>query len=178
LEVNSSIFSILFVLCNIFFIRESSEWLLLKSRKEDARIALLCIRVLSAICVRKNTEFQEEFTKMTNYIESKNKFEISPNCRIDFSLTKEIRQRFLIWNVWSILKRIWKTILLSEVWKPFVILNLYLLFQKLCRLYMIIFYTVDFITRINITIDPFLIIIIVGIIQLIDIVIIACYSKR
>ncbi|XP_018305105.1 sugar transporter ERD6-like 7 [Mycetomoellerius zeteki] len=169
-----SIPSILFVLCNIFFIRESPEWLLLKGRKEDAKIALLCIRGLR----QETIEFQEEFTKMTNYIESKNKFEISQNYRIDFSSTKETGQRFLTWNVWSILKRIWRTILLPEVWKPFVILNLYLLFQKLCGLYVIIFYTVDLITRINITIDPFLITVIVGIIQVVGIVITACCSKR
>ncbi|XP_018353651.1 PREDICTED: facilitated trehalose transporter Tret1-like [Trachymyrmex septentrionalis] len=168
-----SIPSILFVLCNIFFIRESPEWLLLKGRKEDARIALLCIRGLR----QETTEFQEEFTKMTNYVE-KNKFEISQNCRTDFSSTKETGQKFLTWNVWSILKRIWRTILLPEVWKPFVILNLYLLFQKLCGLYVIIFYTVDLITRLNITIDPFLIAVIVGVIQLVGIVITACCSKR
>ncbi|KAG5324109.1 TRET1 protein, partial [Acromyrmex heyeri] len=168
------ILSILFLLCNIFFIPESPEWLLLKGRKEDAKIALLCIRGLH----QETTEFQEEFTKMINYIESKNKFEISQNYRIDFSSTKKTGQRFFTWNVWSILKRIWRTILLPEVWKPFVILNLYLLFQKLCGLYVIIFYTVDLITRINITIDPFLITVIVGIIQLVGIVITACCSKR
>ncbi|KAG5309844.1 TRET1 protein, partial [Acromyrmex insinuator] len=51
-------------------------------------------------------------------------------------------------------------------------------FKKLCELYMFIFYTIDLITRINITIDPFLITVIVGIIQLVGIVITACCSKR
>ncbi|XP_011696151.1 PREDICTED: facilitated trehalose transporter Tret1-like [Wasmannia auropunctata] len=166
-----SIPSILFVLCNIFFICESPEWLLLKGQKEKAKIALLRIRGLH----QETIEFQEEFSKMVNYIE----LSISQNCQIDSSSTKEFGWRsFLNRNVWGMLTKIRRMIVLPEVWKPFVILNLYLLFQKFCGLYVIIYYTVDIITRLKITIDPFLITVIVGTIQVIGNMIAACFSKR
>ncbi|XP_011706157.1 PREDICTED: facilitated trehalose transporter Tret1-like, partial [Wasmannia auropunctata] len=166
-----SIPSILFVLCNIFFICESPEWLLLKGRKEEAKIALLRIRGLH----QETIEFQEELSKMINYIE----LSISRNCQIDSLSIKETGWRsFLNRNAWGILTKIQKTIVLPEVWKPFVILNFYLLFQKICGLYVILVYTVDIIIRIRITVDPFFVTVIVGIVLVISNIIAACFSKR
>ncbi|KAL6259862.1 hypothetical protein P5V15_009772 [Pogonomyrmex californicus] len=49
------------------------------------------------------------------------------------------------------------TMLLPEVWKPFVILILYFFFQQFSGLYVIVAYTVDTIVMVNIIVDPFLI---------------------
>lgn len=145
-------------------------WLLLKGRKETARIALLHIRGLR----QETIEFQEEFARMVNYIELTNNFKISNS-----SSTKEGENRSsLIWNAWSKLKSIQRTTLLPEVWKPFVILNFIYLLQKSSGLFVMVVYTVDMITTVNITVNPFLITVIVGIIQVIGPVITSCCSKR
>lgn len=146
-------------------------WLLLKGRKEAARIALLRIRGLR----QETIEFQEEFAKMVNYNELRKNLEKSRNCQSDSSSIKGTEEGlFLVKSVCK-LKRI---TLLPEVWKPFVILCLYFLFQQFSGLYVTITYTVDVITRINITTDPFLITVILGIIQVVGNVITACCSRR
>ncbi|XP_011707586.1 PREDICTED: facilitated trehalose transporter Tret1-like isoform X1 [Wasmannia auropunctata] len=163
------------IFCNIFFIRESSMWLLMRGRKEEAKIALLKIRGLR----QETVEFQEEFASMVNYNEQTINLKASQNYRIDSSSIKETRQMScFIWNMWSILKSIRGTILLPEVWKPFVILNLFFLFQKFSGVYVLIAYSVDIITRVNVTIDSFLITVIVGIIQVVVNVITASCSKK
>ncbi|XP_011690866.1 PREDICTED: facilitated trehalose transporter Tret1-like isoform X2 [Wasmannia auropunctata] len=162
-------------LCNILFICESPMWLLLKGRKEEARIALLQIRGLH----QETVEFQEEFASMINYIQLTSNAKTSQNCRTDPSSSKEIGLRsFFTWNVWNKLKSIRRTILLPEVWKPFVILNLYFIFQKFSGIYVIAAYSVDMITRISITIDPFLITVIIGSIYFVTMVITASCSKK
>ncbi|KYQ59610.1 Facilitated trehalose transporter Tret1 [Trachymyrmex zeteki] len=166
--------SITLVLCNIFFLRESPMWLLLKGRKEAAKIALLRIRGL----LQETIEFQEEFTRMMNYNTLTNDLKTSENCQIASSLTTEIGQKSFLMNVSSKLKSIRRIILLPEVWKPTVILNFYFFFQRFSGTYVIIYYCVDIISRINITIDPFLITVIVGIIQVVFNIISACCSMR
>ncbi|XP_011707588.1 PREDICTED: facilitated trehalose transporter Tret1-like isoform X3 [Wasmannia auropunctata] len=165
------------LLCNIFFIRESPMWLLLKGRKEEAKNALFKIRGLH----QETAEFQEEFVSMVNYNELKSKCKTSENVRTDSSSIKEtgeINESFFIWNVWSRLKSIRRTVVLPEVWKPFVILNLFFLFQKFSGVYVLIAYSVDIITRINIAIDSFLITVIIGIIQVVVNVITASCSMK
>ncbi|XP_011707584.1 PREDICTED: sugar transporter ERD6-like 9 isoform X2 [Wasmannia auropunctata] len=168
--------SILLVLCNIFFIHESPEWLLMRGRKEEAKIALLHIRGLH----QETIEFQEEFAKMTNYVELINNFEISRNSQLDSSVTKDAKKRsFLNWNVLIYkLKSIKKTILLPEVWKPFVILNFYFFFQQFSGLMVILNYAIDIISMLKITGDPFLITVILGIVQVLGQVMTACCSIR
>ncbi|XP_011707590.1 PREDICTED: facilitated trehalose transporter Tret1-like isoform X5 [Wasmannia auropunctata] len=97
------------LLCNIFFIRESPMWLLLKGRKEEAKNALFKIRGLH----QETAEFQEEFVSM-----------------------------------------------------------------KFSGVYVLIAYSVDIITRINIAIDSFLITVIIGIIQVVVNVITASCSMK
>ncbi|XP_018351590.1 PREDICTED: facilitated trehalose transporter Tret1-like [Trachymyrmex septentrionalis] len=166
--------SITLVLCNIFFLRESPMWLLLKGRKEAAKIALLQIRGL----FQETIEFQEEFTKMVNYNASTNDLEMSENCQIDSSLTTETGKKSFLTNTSNKLKNIKRIILLPEVWKPIVILNFFFFFQRFSGTYVIIYYCVDIISRLNITIDPFLITVIVGIIQVTLNIISACCSMR
>ncbi|XP_018354184.1 PREDICTED: facilitated trehalose transporter Tret1-like [Trachymyrmex septentrionalis] len=158
------ILSILFLLCNIFFIRESPEWLLLKNRKEAARISLLRIRGLH----QETIEFQKEFAEMRNCNKMANNSEMPRNCQPNVVLNIEAEKgSSLSWNMRNKLKRIQRITLLPEVWKPFVILNLYFFWQQFSGLYVIITYAVDMIRRIDITIDPFFITVIVGVVQLV-----------
>ncbi|XP_011696147.1 PREDICTED: facilitated trehalose transporter Tret1-like [Wasmannia auropunctata] len=166
--------SILFVLCNIFFIHESPGWLLLKGRKEEAKTALLHIRGLH----HETIEFQKEFAELIKYIELRNNLEISWNCQIDTSTSKKTGQWSFHLNAWSMLKSIRRTFLLPEVWKPFVILNVYFFLQKFSGAYVILFYTVDIVSAVNIIIDPYFVTVIVGIIQLVGNVICMCCSSR
>jgi len=167
--------SITLVLCNIFFLRESPIWLLLKGRKEAAKIALLHIRGL----LQETIEFQEEFNRMVNYNATTltNDLKTSENCQIDSLTTKTGKKSFLT-NISNKLKNIRRIILLPEVWKPIVILNFFFFFQRFSGMYVIIYYCVDIISRINITIDPFLITVIVGIIEVILNIISAACSMR
>ncbi|KAG5329890.1 TRET1 protein, partial [Acromyrmex charruanus] len=164
--------SITLVLCNIFFLHESPMWLLLKGRKEAAKIALLRIRGL----LQETIEFQEEFIRMENYNALTNDLKTSENCQID-STTETGKKSFLT-NISNKLKNIRRIILLPEVWKPIVILNFFFFFQRFSGTYVIIYYCVDVISKINITIDPFLITVIVGIIEVILNIISACCSMR
>lgn len=156
--------SILFLLCNIFFIRENPEWLLLKNKNEAARISLLRIRGLR----QETVEFQKEFAEMRNCNKMANNYEMPRNYQSDVVLNIEAEKgSSLSWNMRNKLKRIQRITLLPEVWKPFVILNLYFLWQQFSGLYVIITYAVDMIRRIDITIDSFFITVIVGVVQLI-----------
>ncbi|KYN06103.1 hypothetical protein ALC62_02965 [Cyphomyrmex costatus] len=169
------ILSILSLLCNIFFVQESPEWLLLKNRKEAAHISLLRIRGLR----QETIEFQKEFTEMRNCNEVANNSEMPRNCQPDVILsTENEKESSPSWNVRNKLRRIQKTTVLPEVWKPFVILNLYFLLQQFSGLYVIITYAVDMIQRIDIMIDPFFITVIVGVVQLVGNVITTFCSMR
>ncbi|EGI59804.1 hypothetical protein G5I_12026 [Acromyrmex echinatior] len=131
---------------------------------EAARISLLRIRGLR----QETIEFQKEFAEMRNCNKMANNHEMPRNCQPDIVLNIEAEKgSSLNWNMRNKFKHIQRTILLPEVWKPFVILNLYFLWQQFSGLYVIIIYAVDMIKRIDITIDPFFITVIVGVVQLI-----------
>ncbi|XP_011346550.1 facilitated trehalose transporter Tret1 isoform X2 [Ooceraea biroi] len=163
------------MLFTIFFIPESPVWLLTKCRKEAARIALLRIRGL----LQETVEFREEFAKMANYNEQLKKLESEQSCRSDVSSTEETSdESSSTMSVWDKLKSILRTICLPEVWKPLAILNFYFIFQQFSGVYVITAYAVDMIVNAKITMDPFLITVVIGIIEVVVTLIAACCSSR
>lgn len=124
----------------------------MKEQKEAARLALLRLRGLQG---RPETaEFQKEFDEIVQYYEKKNNNE-SPK--------KEIMP--LLLRVRNKLNNFVKAVCLPEVWKPFMILSAYLFFQQFCGINVVIAYAVNIIMTVNITIDPFFVTILIGIIN-------------
>lgn len=133
---------------------ESPRWLIHKGREYEAKHALLRLRGLHT----ETDEFNEEFGQMIIHGQLNN----SPSLSIIINDDKKIsRIRRLCEKIHNLRKIVQK----SEIWKPFVILNTFFLFQQFCGIYVIIGYAVDLVIGSGITVDPFFITVMIGVVQ-------------
>lgn len=152
-----------------YFLPESPRWLLDKSRKDEAKRSLLRLRGL-----KEETEgFKEEFTTMVGYSESRNEIELTSGDEETLRPGPTVLE-----NLWKNLNLMAKTLKITEVWKPLIILNVFFLFQQFCGIYVLFAYSVKVMEMAGVTQDPYIITIVIGLLQLIGCATLVCCSTR
>lgn len=172
-------------------------WLLHKGRENEARKSLFKIRGLNI----ETQEFKDEFSRMLDYSRKKNNDNEKINSifeNIDIIEANKVNEKSFDSSIPSTeisssssfsfssiisyfiktIRNILKTVKKPEVWKPFVILNMYFFFQQFCGIYTITAYAVDFITQSGVIADPFLITALIGILQIISATLLVLMSTR
>lgn len=142
---------VLSVLAVSLFLPESPYWLLLKGRENDARKSLLCLRGLQ----KPTPSFEIEFAEIMSYIQP----------QIARENTQEVKQKkpsygSNIKNLIGIFKK-------PEIWKPFMILNVFFVLTHFSGVPVLLSYTVDVVSNSGVTINPFLATFIIGFAQMI-----------
>ena len=156
---------------------ESPRWLLNNGREDEARKSLLRLRSLK----RETSWFNDEFESMLRYSNnSQPKYELEMISSINNvnrsgknieiknignPRVKRSSRHFTL--ICKDVKDIARALTLPEVWKPFVILNVFFFFQQFCGIYALMAYAVDIITITGVvTKDPYFITAIIGIVQI------------
>ncbi|XP_034951566.1 facilitated trehalose transporter Tret1-like isoform X1 [Chelonus insularis] len=151
---------------------ESPRWLLDQNQPLKAKEALLRLRGLSC----ETSEFSEEFSQLVHYHE-KTSINITNNLSSSFGETYP--HQTSSGNIFlKKVKSFWIISKLPEVWKPFIILNIFFLIQQFCGIYVLMAYTVELIINAGITIDPYLISVFIGVIQTIGALALTLCSSR
>ena len=163
----SVLVSVISTLLTRFFLPESPRWLLLINQEEKAKQSLLRLRGLKT----ETEQFQTEFSNMVAYNkygekETINDREVSlDDANIQASgLDKSKKLVFQKW--WLNFQFLVSIMKFPEVWKPFLILNTFFFFQQFCGIYVISAYAVKVISAAGVTQDPFLVTVLLGILQI------------
>ncbi|XP_015602759.1 facilitated trehalose transporter Tret1-2 homolog isoform X2 [Cephus cinctus] len=173
----------------IISLPESPRWLLSRKRHEDARKALLRLRGLK----QETESFKEEFADMIS--NSLKNYEAETSTGIGQGPTfvpdpgasqtgiptpSRIKDSgtSIVNIVWKKSRDILRIIKIPEVWKPFIILNMFFFFQQFCGIYVLIAYSVDLISNTGITQDPYVITVFIGLIQLVASITLVSSSTR
>lgn len=143
-----------------FFLPESPRWLLEKDRIDDARQSLLKLRGLKT----ETESFQEEFAAMVRY--SKKKYEADPakESSLEENLNKAERSDTAI-VIFDQIKESKIPLMIPEVWKPLVIVSIFFVLQQFSGTPIMPAYTVDIVSKIGVTIDPYLVTVSLGVLQ-------------
>ncbi|XP_063985259.1 uncharacterized protein LOC135166676 [Diachasmimorpha longicaudata] len=157
----------------LLFLPESPMWLLHNNQESMAKQCLMKLRGLK----KETAELNAEFIQMQNDCLKKFKecemesisLEITANKPIEHQSSSKICRK---------IHKIWRIMRLPEVWKPFLILNALFVFQQFCGICVIIAYSVDFVTKVGLSADPFLITAIMGVIQFLGSVLLVSTSHR
>lgn len=132
---------------------------MIQNQEKKAKECLLRLRGLKTDSI----QFKTEFTNMIIYNESK--YGKSKNCNNSL-LTNGNDEKNIFQKSWSNVKYFLSIFKISEVWKPFVILNTFFFFQQFCGIYVVNAYAVKLISNNGITQDPFQVAVMLGILQI------------
>ncbi|XP_051174505.1 facilitated trehalose transporter Tret1-like isoform X2 [Leptopilina boulardi] len=163
--------SLLSTLLTIIYLPESPRWLLIQNQEEKAKQSLLKLRGLK----NKSIKFENEFTNMILYNESKygKKNQLNTVSITLDSDNKNFEIISLNHSEGNIFQKLSSNIVylmemfkISEVWKPFLILNTFFFFQQFCGIYVVNAYAVKLVSKTGITQDPFQVTVIIGILQI------------
>ncbi|XP_015115834.1 sugar transporter ERD6-like 2 [Diachasma alloeum] len=157
----------------LLFLPESPIWLLYNNQESMAKQSLMKLRGLK----KETPELNAEFTQMQNDCLKKFKeceiqtmsFELYGKNPTEDQVTSGIHRR---------IQKIWWIMLLPEVWKPFLILNALFFLQQFCGICVIVAYSVNFVTEVGLSADPFLITAVIGVMQLLAGVLLVATSYR
>ncbi|XP_046672467.1 facilitated trehalose transporter Tret1-like isoform X2 [Homalodisca vitripennis] len=131
-----------------FLLPESPVWLITKNRPQEATASLMRINRASA-----PAQIREEMEILTERVRS--------NQKRSLALT-------------STLKALTK----PEAYKPLIIMNTFFFFQQFTGTFVVIFYAVDVVKEAGITVDPFLVTILIGVTRLVFTFLAAYLSKQ
>lgn len=151
--------SVVSTLLTVIYLPESPRWLLIQNQEKKAKECLLRLRGLKTDSI----QFKTEFTNMIIYNESK--YGKSKSCNNSL-LTNGNDEKNIFQKSWSNVKYFLSIFKISEVWKPFVILNTFFFFQQFCGIYVVNAYAVKLISNNGITQDPFQVAVMLGILQI------------
>ena len=196
MAIISGLMTVISIILTALYLPESPRWLLIKNRKEKAKIALQQLRGLKEI---ESTDFEKEFKEMVTYSELKYD-KISSDSHDSMKVSSELSNEKInnfdknicqgksiklgerakkrsntFTNKAVTLLRCFK---LPEVWKPFVILNVFFFFQHFSGLTPLLAYTVNIVEKAGVTMDPFLATVAISIFQIMGDITLLCCSPR
>ncbi|XP_012289097.1 facilitated trehalose transporter Tret1 isoform X2 [Orussus abietinus] len=163
----------------VYFLPESPRFLLERKQEEEAKKSLLRLRGLKL----ETPKFLQEFQELTRYSNSRSNVEMivsNTDQQSDSTMiiAEEGNGSSSFRRFWDRLRILARALKIPEVWKPFLILNAFFIFQQFCGIYVIIAYAVDFITEMGIVQDPFVVTVVIGLVQLIgSIVLVVCGTR-
>lgn len=135
---------------------------------------------------KENEQVNEEFNSMVSYSEIKydsdfrNNLENSEkptNIQKDNQLHNVTRFNVLQ-RIWGKVKLCWKTLLIPQVWKPLIIINVFFFTQQFCGLYVIMAYSIKFLTIAGVKQNANLVSVIIGLLQMVSIIFLILCSDR
>lgn len=141
-------------------------------RKEEARKSLLILRGLE----KTNPDFENEFAEMVAYNEEKCEEKTTTSSTHERTDAGENSSRLK--NFKTKIQFVLQILKLPEVWKPFVILNIFFSISDLSGGPVLFSYGVDVLRRAGVTSDPFFVVVIIGILQLTGDITLAVFSIR
>ncbi|XP_039278504.1 facilitated trehalose transporter Tret1-2 homolog isoform X2 [Nilaparvata lugens] len=143
-----ALFPVVAALLVAVMVPESPTWLLSKGRQDEACLSLKLLRGASSA-----NQIQDELDSMTDKQKSN---------RRNASTFLETLANFKY----------------PQVYKPFIIMNMFFFFQQFSGIFVVIFYAVEVVRNSGIDVDPFLVSIMIGLIRLFFTIIAAWSSKH
>lgn len=166
-----------------FYLPESPRWCLSNGREHEAKLFLMQLRGLK----EENEDLNNEFASMIlyskieyegNHTRSNQNFEdlsdeIKKQNRIKESAYSNIFQ-----GIWSRMKLCRRILMIPQVWKPFIIINVFFLAQQFCGLYVIMAYSVNFLTMVGVKHNANIVSVIIGLLQMTSIMLLIFCSDK